>query len=402
MTVDTATTPFPAAARTRGIVYALRNVVAEAKRLEAEGRDILYLNIGDPILFDLRPPTALVKAAGKSLSLVGSRYAPSTGLPEARAAISASLAADGVTVSPDDVILTNGATEAIEMVMTALLEPGDELLVPSPGYPLYGAVAAKIGAACVPYRLNPKAGWAPDMASLEAACGPRSKALLVINPGNPTGAVWNREAVAELTAFAARKGLVVFADEVYRDLVFDETTERLAAIAPRSLPVVGFDSLSKSHLVPGWRCGWMALRHGGELADLRAALGRLADARLSSPAGPQSVVAEALADKRHLPALRRKLKSRVRRVERGLRKIKGFEVVPAGAAFYSLFRVKQTGEGGDAGWCRRLLHETGLLLVPGSGFGRDGSEGWVRMVTTAPPEILDDALARIAKFVGRG
>lgn len=399
MTPVTDTTPFvPAAAsRTAGIVYAVRNIVAEAKKLEARGREVLYLNIGDPVLFDLRPPKPLVAAHQKALR-DGSGYTASAGIPESRQAIAEWMTAAGVPTVSDDVVISYGASEAIDLLLTALLEPGDELLVPMPGYPLYEAVCAKLGAKTSPYRLDPRRGWQPDLASLEKAWSPRAKALLLISPGNPTGGVLSEESVRALAEFAAERRLVLLADEVYRELAFDPIPPRAAALAPAGAPVVSFDSLSKSHLVPGWRCGWGSFRNCG--APLRAAVQRLADARLCAPSGAQRTIPTALSDTRHVPAVRRKMKARLRLVERRLASTKKFQIVKGGAAFYSFFRVKKTGPGGDTGWVLRLLEETGVLVVPGSGFGMPPEDGWVRMVTTAPPEVLQDACDRIAKFVG--
>jgi len=390
----------PPARRTEGVVYALRNIVAEAKKLEAAGRPVLYLNIGDPVLFDLTTPRPLRKAYEKAIRNGGSRYSPSAGNEETRTAIAKKLRSDGVLVETDDIIVGSGATEAIDLVMTSLLEPGDELLSPCPGYPLYGAIASKLGARITSYGLDPRASWRPDWNSLEKAITSRTRALLVINPGNPTGSLIDDVSLEKLARFAADHGLVLLADEVYRELSFERVPPRLAALAPKASPVVTFDSLSKSHLVPGWRCGWASFRHDGALSEVRAAVLRLADARLCSPSPAQQIVPEALALTAHFASLRKKLASRSRRVERALRRIGGIEFVPSAAAFYTFFRVVGPGPGGDAGWTLRLLHETGLLLVPGSGFGMDPDEGWVRMVTTAPPEILDDAVDRIARFTG--
>jgi alanine-synthesizing transaminase len=401
MSVVTESAPFvPAAAsRTAGIVYAVRNIVAEAKKLEARGREVLYLNIGDPVLFDLRPPKPLVAAHQKALK-DGSGYTASAGVPESREAIAEWLRKDGIPVSADDVVISYGASEAIDLVLTALLEPGDELMVPMPGYPLYEAVCAKLGAKTSAYRLEPKRGWQPDVAALEKAWSPRAKALLLISPGNPTGGVLSEDSIRALAEFAAERRMVLLADEVYRELAFDPIPPRAATLAPKGTPVVSFDSLSKSHLVPGWRCGWGSFLHCGQ--PLRAAVQRLADARLCAPSGAQRTIPTALTDLRHIPAVRRKMKQRLRLVERKLAATKKFQIVRGGAAFYSFFRVKQTGPGGDTGWVLRLLEETGVLVVPGSGFGMPPEDGWVRMVTTAPPEVLEEACDKIAAFVSKG
>ena len=401
MTVAADTTPFvPAAAsRTAGIVYAVRNIVAEAKKLEARGREVLYLNVGDPVLFDLRPPKALVAAHGKALK-DGSGYTASAGVPESRVAIAEWMTASGIPTTADDVVISYGASEAIELVLTSLLEPGDELLMPMPGYPLYEAVCAKLGAKTTHYRLDPKRGWQPDFAWLEKVWSPKAKALLLISPGNPTGSVLSEASMKQLAEFAAERRMVLLADEVYRQLSFDPIGPRAGALAPAGAPVVSFDSLSKSHLVPGWRCGWASFRNCG--TPLRAAVQRLADARLCAPSGAQRTIPLALTDTKHVPSVVRKMKQRLRLVERRLAATKKIQIVKGGAAFYSFFRVKETGPGGDPGWVLRLLEDTGVLVVPGSGFGMPAEDGWVRMVTTAPPEMLEDACTKIAAFLAKG
>ena len=186
-------------------------------------------------------------------------YTASAGIASAREAAAADFAARGVPVTADRVLITSGTSEGIELALSAIVDEGEDVLVPSPTYPLYTAVLAKIGAHPVYYRTDPARGWLPDLDHMAGAVTAKTRALVVIDPNNPTGAVYPEPVRRQLVEFAEARGLVILADEVYGDLGFDGPVPALAALAPEAA-IISYSSLSKAYLAPGWRAGWMACR----------------------------------------------------------------------------------------------------------------------------------------------
>src|SRR5512132_2470850 len=191
-------TAIPVAPRVSGFVYAIRNIVAEARKVEASGRRVRYLNIGDPITFGFETPPHLIEAVTRALREGHNSYAPSVGILPAREAVAAECDSRGMPVSPDRVVITSGTSEGIELTLTALAEAGDEVLVPVPTYPLYTAVLAKIGAKPVFYRTDPSNQWLPDLDHVRSLVTPATRALVVIDPNNPTGATYPVDVRREL------------------------------------------------------------------------------------------------------------------------------------------------------------------------------------------------------------
>jgi aspartate/methionine/tyrosine aminotransferase len=202
-------------ARVNAFSYAIRNIVAEAKKVEAAGRKVRYLNIGDPIQFGFETPTHLIEAVERAMRDGFNGYVPSAGIEPARAAVAAEYTDRGMPVSPDRVVITQGTSEGIELALSVLADPGDEVLVPTPTYPLYTAVLAKIGAKAVFYRTDPNQGWQPDLDDIRRKITSATRALVVIDPNNPTGAVYPESTRRALIDLAEQSGITVLADEVY-------------------------------------------------------------------------------------------------------------------------------------------------------------------------------------------
>ena len=215
------TSAIPVASRIGGFVYAIRNIVTEARKVEAAGRRVRYLNIGDPITFGFETPPHLIEAVDRAIRAGQNGYAPSDGILTAREAVAAECERRGMPVSPDRVVITSGTSEGIELALTALAEAGDEVLVPVPTYPLYTAVLAKIGARAVFYRTDPDRGWMPDVDHVRSLITPATRALVVIDPNNPTGATYSADTRRALVELADRHNFPLLADEVYADLAFD-------------------------------------------------------------------------------------------------------------------------------------------------------------------------------------
>ena len=278
----TTRTAIRVAQRIQSFSYAIRNIVAEARQVEASGRTVRYLNIGDPIPFGFQTPPHLVEAVVKAMRDGHNGYVPSVGIEPAREAVAADYTRRGMPASADRVVLTSGTSEGIELALNALANPGDEVLVPTPTYPLYTAVLAKIEARAVYYPTRPENAWVPDPADIRKLITPRTRAVVLIDPNNPTGAIYPESIRRELIALADEAGIVIFADEVYGDLAFDGPVPPIGSLAPDA-PIVSFSSLSKAYLAPGWRAGWLVVGRSERLNDLLAAIKKLADGRLCSP-----------------------------------------------------------------------------------------------------------------------
>jgi alanine-synthesizing transaminase len=233
------------ASRVGRFTYAIRNIVAEARRVEATGRAVRYLNIGDPIAFGFSTPSALVEAVARAERDGFNGYVPSPGIPAAREAVAADWSRQGFPATADRVLITAGTSEGIELALTALVDPGDAVLVPMPTYPLYTAVLAKLAAEASYYRKDPSNGWQPDLDHIESLITSRTRVLVVIDPNNPTGAVYSDATRRGLIDLAERHGLVLFADEVYGDLAYAGPVKPMGSLAPDA-PIISFSSLSKA------------------------------------------------------------------------------------------------------------------------------------------------------------
>lgn len=378
--------------------YAIRQVVAEARRVEASGHRVRYLNIGDPNAFGFRTPPHLVEAVERAMRDGHNGYAPSPGIAAAREAVAADFTARGVPVGADRVLITSGTSEGIELALTAVVDEGDEVLVPAPTYPLYTAVLGKIGARAVYYRTDPDRGWLPDLDHLQAAITARARALVVIDPNNPTGAVYPEATRRALLAIAEAHGLVTLADEVYGDLGFDGPVPPMAALAPDAA-VISYSSLSKAYLAPGWRAGWMAVGRTPRLDGVLAAVHKLADARLCSPAPMQYAVAAALTgDRSHQIAFRHALAERAALTVERFRAMPGMSIVPPRAAFYAMPRLALPPGRTDVDFALGLLRATGVLCVYGSGFGLEPEGGYFRVVFLADPAELGAIYDAVAEY----
>ena len=275
--------------------YAIRNIVAAAEVLERRGRHVTYLNIGDPQAFGFRPPMHVVEPVQKALRDNFTGYAHSRGLFEARQSIANYATKLQASTQPQDIIITSGASEAADLVLTALLNEGDEVLLPAPGYPLYAAILGKLGAIASYYTLEEKNNWQPAVEQIASRINERTKAIVLINPNNPTGAVIPDETTLHILELAGEHQLLVIADEVYRQLCFIESPTSASVFAEKmGLPLITLESLSKTHLIPGWRVGWMRFTHGEKMSDLIRAINQLASGRLCSPTPTQYAIKPAL------------------------------------------------------------------------------------------------------------
>ena len=393
-----ASAAIPVASRISGFSYAIRNIVAEARKVEASGRNVRYLNIGDPVAFGFRTPPHMIEAVERAMRDGHNGYAPSVGILAAREAVTTECVQRGMPMTPDRVVITSGTSEGIELALNALAGQGDEVLIPVPTYPLYTAVLAKIGARAVFYRTDAAQGWQPDIDHIRSLITPATRALVVIDPNNPTGATYSAGARRALVDLADRHNFPLLADEVYADLAFDGPVPALAALNPDA-PVITFSSLSKAYLAPGWRSGWLAVAETERLNDVLAGIKKLADGRLCST-GPMeyALVAALTGDRSHQQVFRSALRERAAITHTRFNAIDGIRCVAPSAAFYAMPKVQLPPGRTDEDYVLGLLRATGVLCVYGSGFATAPQDGFFRVVFLASPAELADIYGLIGDF----
>jgi alanine-synthesizing transaminase len=391
-------TSLPVSPRIGRFSYAIRNIVVEAQRVEAAGRKVRYLNVGDPVAFGFQTPGHLITAVERALRDGHNGYGPSAGILPAREAVAAEDTANGWPISPDRVFITAGTSEAIELALTALLDEHGEVLVPMPTYPLYTAIIAKLGARAKYYHCDPARGWIPDLDHLATLVTPNTRAIVTIDPNNPTGATYPAPVRKAILQFADRHGLVLLADEVYADLGYEGGVPPVGSF-DHDAPVISFSSLSKAYLAPGWRTGWMSIGRTPRLDDVAAAIRKLADGRLCSTVPMQYAVAAALnGDKSHQVSFRAALNARATLTGESLRAMPGVTCMTPTAGFYAMPRIALPPGRTDEDYVLGLLRETGVLTVYGSGFGMPAREGFLRIVFLASLEELREVYRLMTDF----
>ena len=396
--MSVATASIRTARRVDRFTYAIRNIVGEAKKVEAGGTPVRYLNIGDPNQFGFTTPPHLIAAVERAMRDGHNGYTSSAGILEAREAVAADFNDRGVAVHPDRVLITSGTSEGLELALTALVDDGDAVLVPSPTYPLYTAVLAKIGAVPQYYRTDHTHHWLPDVAHLTSQITSKTRVLVIIDPNNPTGAIYPDDVRRQLIDVAEQHGLVILADEVYGDLAYDGPVAPMATLNSDAA-IISYSSLSKAYLAPGWRAGWMAIGSTARLDGALAAIKKLADGRLCSPGPMQYAVPAALrGDRSHQVSFRNELRTRAHLTAERLNAIDGMSCVAPRGAFYAMPKVELPSGTTDADYVLALLRTTGILCVYGSGFGMAPEDGFFRVVFLASPAELSVIYDDLAAF----
>ena len=377
--------------------YAIRDVLVVAQQARAAGKRLVSLNIGDPLQYDFCTPPHIIEAVHRGMQSGYNGYAPSLGTEEAVAAIRAEAARQGIR-NVQEVFVTSGVSEAIEASLASLLNPGENLLLPSPGYPLYDVVLTKLGSEPAHYRLEESNGWQPDLDDIARRINNKTPGIVVIHPNNPTGAVYSKEILQGIVDLAARHGLVIFSDEIYNKLLLDPVEcISIASLAPE-LPAVTFNGLSKAYLVPGFRIGWGIL--SGEersVAQYKEVIARILRARLSANHPAQFAIRPALeGSQEHIPQVIEKLRRRRDLTVSILNSVPGIHCVSPQAAFYAfpLLDIARS----DTEFVLDLIRETGVIVVPGEGFDEAPGTKHFRLVFLPPEDTLREALERIGQF----
>lgn len=386
------------AVRTEKITYAVRDIIVLANEVAKTGKEMLYLNIGDPNLYDFEPPRHMVDATYNAMLKNKNGYSPSSGIKEAVEAIEKEAERKGIK-NIHDVFVTTGASEAIELAVTALVNQGENILTPTPGYPLYTAISSKLMAYENPYYLNEANGWQPDIEDIKSKINDKTKGIIIINPNNPTGSNSDYDTLKELVDLAVEKNLVIFADEIYDKLLFDGKQHvSIASINPDA-PVITFGGLSKNYMVPGFRIGWGVVSGQKEmLKDYIEAINKMLRARLSANHPEQYGIKPALQDDQsHLTIAMEKLHRRRDMTYEMLNSVEGISCVKPEGAFYAFPKIELNKQN-DNHFVAELIKETGVVVVPGTGFGQVPGTNHMRVVFLPQDEVLEKAYKNIVEF----
>jgi len=385
------------AVRTENITYAVRDIVVLANQVAKTGKEMLYLNIGDPNLYDFVPPKHLVDATYQAMLKNLNGYAPSSGIGEAVKAIEAEAERKGIT-NVHDIFVTTGASEAIDICLTALVNDGENVLTPTPGYPLYTAIASKLQMMENPYYLDESNGWLPDIEDIKSKINDKTKAIVLINPNNPTGSLYTKENLQQIVDLALEHNLVIFADEIYDKLLFDEKKHISIASLNKDVSCITFGGLSKNYMVPGFRIGWGIVSGRKEvLSDFIEAVNKILRARLSANHPEQYGIKPSLeGNQDHLIEAMKKLTRRRDLTFEMLNSIPGISCVKPEGAFYAFPKLEMKQP--DAHFVGELIRETGVVIVPGSGFGQVPGTHHFRVVFLPNEQILTKAYKAISEF----
>ena len=387
------------------VLYDVRGPVSEeAARMEAAGTHILKLNIGNPAPFGFRTPDEVIYDMRQQLTEIEG-YSDSKGMFSARKAIMQYAQLKGIPgVTMDDIYTGNGVSELINISMSALLDTGDEVLVPSPDYPLWTACVNLAGGTAVHYTCDEQAEWYPDMDDIRKKITSNTKAIVLINPNNPTGALYPREVLLEIIEIARQHNLIIFSDEIYDRLVMDGYEHISTASLAPDLFCVTFSGLSKSHMIAGFRVGWMILSGNKRVArDYIEGINMLCNMRMCSNTPGQSVVQTALGGHQSVKgyvAPGGRVHEQRDFVYEALNSIPGVSAVKPKAAFYIFPKldVKKFNITNDEQFALDLLHDKKILIVQGTGFNWKEPDHF-RIVYLPRVAVLEEALEKLADFL---
>ncbi len=377
--------------------YAIRDITIHARRYEKSGRKIIYLNIGDPVKYDFPTPDHIKKALIDAISNDFNYYADSEGILELRQAIVKKESLKGLSITVEDVLVTNGISEGLDMVAASIVEPNSEILMPGPYYPPYASYVKFYGGKPIEFRLTEDG--TPDLDDIKSKITSKARALCIINPNNPTGEVFNSKNLKQLIDVAAEHDMYIICDEIYDKLVFDQEFTGIGKVA-KDAAVILLNGFSKVYLMTGWRCGYICMNSDCQkLENIRSNIPKLARVRIAANLpvqkaavaalqGPQSYIAKNVS----------KLKKRRDLVVKRLNEIDGISCKLPNGAFYTFPKILFNGWNDDKDFVLDLLNKTGILTVHGSGFGELG-KGHFRIVYLPNEQVLQEAMDKLSNFI---
>ena len=383
-----------------GVEYAIRDIVLAARKVQQSGMQVDYLNIGDPVQFGFQPPNNVKQALIDAINKGENYYSSSEGLLELRQEIAKKENAKGLSISADEILVTNGVSEGLDMVISSIVEEGDEVLLPGPYYPPYASYVRLHGGIPVEFGVDLN-NSTPDIEDIKSKITSKTIAICLISPNNPTGVVFNEKSLKELVDVANQHNLYIICDEIYDQIVFDEKFVGIGKVAGSS-PVIILNGFSKVHLMSGWRIGYIAFNQSPQLEEIRENLPKLARVRiatslpvqyaaLESLRGPQDYISTFVAD----------IKKRRDLVVKRLNEMPGISCSIPKGAFYAFPKIEDKRFDTDKEFVTKLLESKGVLTVHGSGFGEQYGSGHFRLVYLPSLEILDSAMNKIEDFVSQ-
>ena len=381
-----------------GVEYAIRDIVSEATKLEKQGKKIDYLNIGDPVQYGFQPPDNVKEALIKAIKQGENYYAPSEGLLELREAIAKKEKDKGLAVTSDDILVTNGISEGLDMVISSIVEEGDEVLLPGPYYPPYASYVRLHGGIPVEFAVDMN-NSTPDIDDIRSKITSKTVAICLISPNNPTGVVFNEKALKELVDVANENDLYIICDEIYDQIVYDEKFVGIGKVASNS-PVILLNGFSKVHLMTGWRIGYIAFNNSPQLEQIREVLPKLARVRICSNLPVQHAAIESLrGPQEYISEFVSELKKRRDLVVKRLNSMPGLSCSNPKGAFYAFPKIEHNKYDSDKEFVMELLNSKGVLTVHGSGFGTKYGSDHFRLVFLPNLESLASSLDKIEEFV---
>jgi aspartate/methionine/tyrosine aminotransferase len=395
--------PVKVSNRASSIEYAIRDVVVPAIELENQGHDIIRLNIGDPLAYEGLPtPVHMIEKYKNALDRQDNGYGPSYGLDELREAISQSELSKGWNCSPDNVYVTHGVTEALQVIFAAFLEENDIVLAPGPHYPPYMAYPQMYGAKTVEYRLKSSEEWKIDLDDISDKMNDSVKLLVLINPNNPTGNIATESEIDKLINIAEKwPNCTIIADEIYDGLDFSNNFISVASRS-KSVPIITLNGVSKVYFAPGWRIGYMAWHDpNNRLRLVRDGVERILRSRLCASTPAQYGYLAGLRESKDWLDKHRKLtEERMNFCLKRIEEIDGLSCESPKGAFYLFVKLTNLeDQRDDKKWVLDLLHQEHVLVVHGSGFSPEFGSGHFRMVCLPPIPVLEEAFQRIERFL---
>ena len=383
-----------------GVEYAIRDIVLAARKVEQTGMNIDYLNIGDPVQFGFQPPNNVKQALIDAINKGENFYSSSEGLLELRQEIAKKENVKGLSIGADDILITNGVSEGLDMVISSIVEDGDEVLLPGPYYPPYASYVRLHGGIPVEFAVDLD-NSRPDIEDIKSKITSRTVAICLISPNNPTGVVFNENSLKELVNIANQHNLYIICDEIYDQIIFDEKFVGIGKVAKDS-PVIILNGFSKVHLMSGWRIGYIAFNQSPKLDALRENLPKLARVRIATSLPIQHAALESLRGPQdYINDFVSEIKKRRDLVVKRLNEMPGLSCPTPKGAFYAFPKIEDNRFGTDKEFVTKLLESKGVLTVHGSGFGKKYGSGHFRLVYLPSLEVLDSAMNKIEEFVSQ-
>ena len=396
-------TKYQQATRLQGVHYDVRgrNMV-EAQRMVAEGQRVLHLNIGNLAPFGFSAPESMVRSVVAHMD-ESDGYADARGIYSARTAVANYYQTFGLDVDVPQVLIGNGVSELISMLLQAMVNIGDEILIPAPDYPLWTASATLTSGRAVHYLCDESNGWQPDLDDIRSRITPRTKALVIINPNNPTGAVYSEELLQGMIDIAREHELIVLADEIYEKIIYTGKHVHAASLTGQDVLCFTFSGLSKAYRACGWRAGWLVATGPLDAAtNLLEGLQLLANMRMCANVPAQHAIQTALGGYQSIDDLVKpggRFHDQLALAHKLLNKIPGISCEPARGALYLFPRLNQEmfGIEDDEDWALGLLRAKKILISHGRGFNWPHADHF-RLVALPEEEVLREAIGRIAEY----